>query len=111
MRNAVSLKPKPGGSGSAYKPGHQVDLLEIVAVDASNLLAPHRVVGQLVERLHRILVQEPAELVVAGHAALPIAEDVHGGQVEMLAVVARQVLQMLRVVVQRDGARVARPNE
>ena len=107
MRNAVSLKPKPGGSGSAYKPGHQVDLLQIVSVHASNLFAPRRVVGQLFERLHRILVQEPAELVVAGHAAFPISEDVYGGQVEMFSVIATEILQMLRVVVQRDGAGVA----
>ena len=51
-------------------------------------------------------MQQPAELVVARHAALAVAEDVHRRQVEMLAVVARQVLQVPRVVVQRHRARM-----
>ena len=107
MRNAVSLNPKPGGSGSAKESRHQVDLLEIVAVDLAQLLPPRRVVGELVERLDRVLVQQPPELVVARHAALAVAQDVDRRQIEMLPVVTRQVLQMARVVVQRDGARMA----
>ena len=49
-------------------------------------------------------MQQPAEAVVARHAAFAVAEDVHGGEVEALAVVLHQVLQRLRIVVQADGA-------
>ena len=88
-RNAVSLKPKPVGQRLGVQAGHQVHLLEVVVVDVLSLLAPLRVVGELVERLHRVLVQQPAELVVARHAALAVAQDVDRRQIEMLAVVSR----------------------
>ena len=106
-RKAVSLKPNPGGQRLGEEPGHQVDLLDVAVVDLLDLLAPRRVVGQLVEGLHRLLAEQPPELVVAGHAALAIADDVHRRQVEPLAVVAGQVLQRARVVVQRDRAGMA----
>ena len=42
---------------------------------------------------------QPAEFVVSGNAPLAIAVDVHHREIEMLAVVERDVLQMSRVVV------------
>ena len=52
------------------------------------------------------LVQQPSELVVARHAALAIAQDVDGGEVEPIAVVLHQVLQRTRIVVQPHRARI-----
>ena len=106
-RKAVSLKPKPSGSGSGVETRHEVDVLEVAVVDRLDLLAPCGIVGELVERLHRILVQQAAELVVARHAALTVAKDVHRRQVEVLAIVAREVLQRPRVVVQRHRTRMS----
>ena len=47
MRNAVSLKPKPGGGSSAEQPDHQVDAIDIVAavglpIDAAQFLRAGR---------------------------------------------------------------------
>ena len=105
-RNAVSLKPNPSGSGSAIQPGHQIDLVEVVVVDLTDLLAPNGIVGQLLERSHRFLVKRPPELVVAWYPALSISEDVDRREIEVLAVVAPQVLQVPGIVVERDGARM-----
>ena len=53
-------------------------------------------------------MHQAAELVVAGYAALAVPEDVDRRQVQVLAVVPRQVLEVPRIVVQRDRTRVAR---
>ena len=106
MRNAVSLKPKPCRQRLGHEPDHRVDLLEVVVVDALHLVGPLGDVGDLLEAPRRRLVQQAAEAVVARHAALAVAEDVDGAEVELLAVVLDQVLQELRVVVQPDGARM-----
>ena len=53
MRNAVSLNPKPSRQRLRVQAGHQIDLLQVAVVDLLDLLAPRRVVGQLVERLDR----------------------------------------------------------
>ena len=64
MRNAVSLKPKPGGGVSAEQPDHQVDAIDVVApvglpVDAAQFLGQAGMlrVGQVVEAPDRLLVQ------------------------------------------------------
>ena len=108
MRKAVSLKPKPFGFCSAYMPDHRVDLLG-VAVDAPQVLRVLGRVGHLLEGVVRLQVQEPAELVVARHAALADAQDVDRGEVDERAVGLVEVLQEAREVVQRDRARVRGP--
>ena len=89
-RNAVSLKPKPFGS-------------------FLQLLCPHRVVGQLLERRRRLQVEEPPEVVVARHAALADPQDVGRGEVDDGPVGTTELLQEARIVVQRDRARVCDP--
>ena len=90
MRNAVSLKPKPFGFLSAYMPDHRVDALD-VAVDPPQLLGVLGRVGHLLERVERLQVQQPAELVVARHAALAHAQDVDRGEVDERPVGAVEV--------------------
>jgi hypothetical protein len=89
-------------------PDHVVDPLD-VAVDLLELLGPLRVVGQLAERLHRLEMEQAAELVVARHASLARSQDVGRGQVDLIAVRPLEVLQEPREVVQRDCARVRAP--
>ena len=67
-----------------------------------------RRVGQLLERVERLQVQQPAELVVARHAALARAQDVDRGEVDERSVGPVEVLEEARVVVQRDRARMRR---
>ena len=108
MRNAVSLKPKPFGLRLRVHADHRVDLFRI-AVDAREVGGVLRRVGHLLERVVRLQVQEPPELVVARHAALTHAQHVDRRQVDERAVGLVEVLQVLREVVQRDRARVHRP--
>ena len=54
----------------------------------------------------RAEVQQAPELVVAGDAPLPVAQDVHRRQVQVPAVRHLEVLQEAGVVVQGDGPRV-----
>ena len=107
MRNAVSLKPKPFGFRSAYMP-IIVSTCFGVAVDAAQVVRVLGRVGHLLERVERLQVQQPAELVVARHAALADAQDVDRREVDERAVGAVEVLQEAREVVQRDRARVRR---
>src|SRR5687767_4232127 len=55
---------EPFGQRFGEQPGHQVHLLEVVVVDPFDFVPPHDVVGELVERLHRVLVEQAPELVV-----------------------------------------------
>ena len=109
MRNARVAEAEAFRQRLAHQPDQQIDRFEIVVVDAADLFAPDRIVGQLLERLHRVLVNQPAELVVARHAAFAVAQDLDGREIEAFAVVARQVLQVLRIVVQAHRARVHQP--
>src|SRR5215207_1946290 len=87
---------------------HLVELFHIVIVDTAQLLHPLWSISQLLEAVYRFEVEQPAELVVAGHAELPTAEYV--GSREVLGYTIRprppEVLEAARVVVQGDCARV-----
>ena len=85
-RNAVSENPKPGRQRLGVHADLQVHLVDVVVVDAADLLGPLLVVGQLVERAHARHPHLLAEVVVARHAALAVAQDVERGQVHQLAV-------------------------
>ena len=93
MRKAVSLKPNPAGA-ARRRARHQVDLLDVAVVDLLDLLAHAGLSVSSSKDFTRLLAEQPPELVVAGHAALAIAEDVHRRQVQPLAVVAGQVLEV-----------------
>ena len=86
IRNAVSLKPKPGGSGSAEQADLEVDLVDVAVVDLADLLGPLRVLGEVLEALDPRLAQLLAEVVVARHAALAVAQDVDRAEVDAVAV-------------------------
>ena len=101
------------GQRLGHQAHQQVHLLDVAVVDPLDLLGPFLVVAELLEGLDRRLVEQAPELVVARHAALAVAQDVHRGEVEALAGgVLVQVLQVLREVVQpqragmRDAERV-----
>ena len=106
-RSAVSLKPNPAGKRLGHQADHQIHLLDVVVVDALDLGRPLPGCPSIPRTWPTdALVEEATELVVARHAALAIAQDVHGRDVELLAVVLDQVLEMPRIVVQPQRARV-----
>ena len=78
-------EPEPGRRRLGVQAHREVDVLDRV-VDRRQLRGRRRVLGQVVERPGRGQAQQPAELVVAGHAALAGAQDVHGGEVDLHAV-------------------------
>jgi hypothetical protein len=84
----------------------EVHLVDVVVVDAADLLGPLLVVRELVERAHPRHPHLLAEVVVARDAALAVAQDVERCQVHQLAVDPPVALERARVVVQRDLARV-----
>ena len=108
-RNAVSLKPKPVGCGSAYMPTMGRPARGRV-VDARRSPRAHG--GSSVnssKRLDRRQVEQAAELVVARHAALAVAQDVDRRRGRTRSPSAcTKCCRKLREVVQRDRARDAR---
>src|SRR4029078_8046072 len=87
---------------------HRVDLFG-VAVDPAQGLRVLRGVAHLLEGLELLQVQQPAELVVAGNAALTDPDDVDRGEVDAAAVRPVEVLQEAREVVKRARPWMARP--
>ena len=65
IRKAVSLKPNPGGSGSASSPTWRSTRVDVAVVDVADLLRPLGVVGEVLELLDPRLAQRLAEVVVA----------------------------------------------
>ena len=88
------------------QPDLEVDAVDVPVVDVADLLAHFGFVGEVLELLDPRLAQRLAEVVVAPHAALAVAQDVDRPEVDPVAVQADVVRERLRVVVQRDRAGV-----
>src|SRR5205814_3949388 len=84
----------------------QIDGVEVVVVDAPQLVDPLWLLAELLERVDRPQVEELAEAPVARHTALTDAQDVGRSEIDDLTVGPVKLLQNLRVVVQRQRARV-----
>ena len=84
----------------------EIDQLNVVLVDAAQLLLPGRIAGQLLEAGVWLHVEHAAKGVVARHAQLAGAQDVGCGEVLDHPVFSFVELQVLREVVEHDGARV-----
>ena len=67
-----------------------------------------RRVGHLLERVVRLQVEQAAELVVAGYAALAHAQDVDRREIDERPVGPLETLEEVREVVHRDRARMRR---
>ena len=85
--------------------GHQVDLVDVVLIDLAQFFAPNRVRRDFFERRDGRHVDQLAEPAVTRHAALAIADNVDGREIEQRAVVALEVLQVRWIVMkpQRSG--------
>jgi hypothetical protein len=79
-------EPEPGRERLRVHADLEVHLVDVVVVDAADLLGPLLVRGELVERAHARHPHLLAEVVVARHAALAVAQDVERGEVHDLAV-------------------------
>src|SRR5204862_6218196 len=84
------------------EPHHRVDLVD-AAVHGPQSPYRLRVGAQVLPALDARLVQAGPEVVVPGYPAAPAADQVHDGQVDVLAL-ALELLQRCREVVQGDRA-------
>ena len=100
-------EPEPGWRRLGVQAHREVDVLDRV-VHRGQLRRGRRILGEVVEGPGRRQRQQPAELVVAGDAALPGAQDVHGREVNLHAVLAAEPLHEPGMVVQGHGAGMLR---
>lgn len=94
---------EPSGSPLGEHADHEVDLLDVAAVDVADLLGQRPVVGEVGEVPRRVEPQEAAEVVVPGDSGLADPQDVGGGYVHEPAVVGPdEALQCAGVVPEND---------
>ena len=111
MRKAVSLNPNPAGGSSASAPVSR-STRSTSPYTSESSRAHSGIAGQLRERARRAQAEEPAELVVAGHAALAVAHHVDGRQVQPVLAPSGSLLEIpeeARVVVEHQRAGVGDP--
>src|SRR5947208_3119644 len=84
----------------------EVNRVDIVIVNAAQLLYPGRIAGQFLEALEREKMHEFAKLVIAGNAAFAVAQDFGGRQVDNAAIGLDTTLEVPRVIVQGESAGV-----
>ena len=94
------------GRGFGEEADDEVDRVDVVGVDAADLLAPLGVFGELFKGADGLEVEELAKFGVAGDPELAAAHDVVRGEVDVDAVRADEVLEGVGVVVELDGAGV-----
>ena len=114
MRNTVSENPKSSrragvGLALAERADQQIDVFDVL-VEGPNLVAPLSIGRQLVETFRRRHAEQAAELAVARHPALAIAQDIRGCDVGVEAFfrLFRQSAQRVWVVVQDERPGIGR---
>src|SRR5688500_7197367 len=97
-------EPEPLWPGLCEQTNYQVYPVDVVLVDAPELLYPHGIIRQLLEGFDRREAEHLAELVVSGHAEFSGTQDIRGPQIHEVAVGPLETLEEAREVVQGDRA-------
>ncbi len=85
---------------------HQVNLVDIVVVNAAQLLYPGGIAGQFLEALERTEMHQFAKRIIPGNPPFAVPQDLSGCQIDDAAIRLYTALEITRIIMQGDGAGV-----